>query len=301
MDEVFFPPRRLGMLVHGAFLLFCFAMMLLSLFWMTRLPFGSLYALSLLAALAAFLPIPFLAYRLYALYRAVYLLGRDRLAIRWGLRQEEIPLADVEWLRSASDLTPPLRLPHWALPGSVLGTSRHPDLGRVEFLASERDPHHLLLIGTPRRVFVISPARLQDFVHSFARMMEMGTLTTPSPLSVYPSSLIGEAWSVLSTRFFWSSGFLLNLALLVWVLLLIPTRPSIFLGFDPQGIPYPPVPSTQWILLPLESLFLGIVSWLGGLYFYRWSPYRPLAFLLWAAIPLTAILYLLAVYFATLL
>ncbi|MEJ5239956.1 MAG: PH domain-containing protein [Anaerolineales bacterium] len=301
MDEIFLPRRRFGMLLHGGLLLLSLAMVFLSIFWMTRLPFGNLYVLSLLAALIAFLPVPFLAYRLYALYRAAYLLGRDRLVIHWGLRQEEIPIADVEWLRPASDVTPPLRLPRWALPGSVLGVRRHPDLGRVEFLAAERDPQRLLLIGTARRVFVISPEDLPAFVRSFARMMEMGALSSPQPISVYPSFLIGEAWRSPGVRFLWSSGFLLNLLLLLWVLLLIPTRATIALGFDPQGFPYPPVPSTQWILLPLESLALGITSWLAGLYLYRWPPYRALALLLWGGVPFMAVLYLLAVYFATLL
>jgi hypothetical protein len=44
-----------------------------------------------------------------------------------------------------------------------------------------------------------------------------------------------------------------------------------------------------------------MTSWLAGLYLYRWPPYRLLARLLWMAIPLTAILYLLAVYFIALL
>ncbi len=301
MDEIFLPRRRVGMLLHGGLLLLSLGMAFLSIFWMTRLPFGNLYVLSLLATLTAFLPVPFLAYRLYALYRAAYLLGRDRLAIHWGLRQEEIPISDVEWLRPASDVTPPLRLPRWALPGSVLGVRRHPDLGRVEFLAAERDLQRLLLIGTARRVFVISPEDLPAFVRSFARMMEMGALNSPQPVSVYPSFLIGEAWRSAGVRFLWISGFLLNLLLLLWVLLLIPTHATIVLGFDPQGFPYPPVPSTQWILLPLESLALGITSWLAGLYLYRWPPYRALALFLWGSVPFMAILYLLAIYFATLL
>jgi hypothetical protein len=301
MDTAFFPRRQPGMLLHAGLLALCLGMVALSLFWLIRLPFGGFYVLALLAAFSSFLPVPFLLYRLYALYRAIYLLERDRLVIRWGLRQEEIPLSDVEWLRPAVDLTPPLRLPRWALPGSVLGMRRHPDLGLVEFLAAERDPRRLLLLGTSRHVFVISPADLQGFAQTFARLIEMGTLSPATPRSIYPSFVIGEAWQSAGVRFLWLSGFLLNLALLSGSLLLIPARATISLGFDPQGIPYPPVPSTQWILLPLESFSLGMTSWLAGLYLYRWPPYRLLARLLWMAIPLTAILYLLAVYFIALL
>ncbi len=301
MNTVFLPRRNLGILLHAGLLLLALGMVALSLSWLIRLPFGGIYVLALLAAFSSFLPVPFLLYRLYALYRATYLLERDRLVIRWGLRQEEIPLSEVEWLRSAAELVPPLRLPRWALPGSVLGVRRHPDLGPVEFLAAERDPRRLLLLGTSRHVFVISPADLQGFVQTFARLMEMGALGPAVPRSIYPSFLIGEAWQATSVRFLWISGFLLNLVLLSGILLLIPGRATISLGFDPQGGPYPPIPSTQWILLPLESFSLGMVSWLAGLYLYRWPPYRLLAMLLWMAVPLTATLYLLAVYFIALL
>jgi hypothetical protein len=71
------------------------------------------------------------------------------------LRVEDIPLSDIEFIRSSDDLTTPLALPTLRLPGGLIGMRRHPDLGAVEFLAA--DPKKLLLVATAKRVFVISP------------------------------------------------------------------------------------------------------------------------------------------------
>jgi hypothetical protein len=49
-------------------------------------------------------PVPFLGYRAYALLRADYYIDRDSLAMLWGLRVEDIPLTDIEWVRPASDV-----------------------------------------------------------------------------------------------------------------------------------------------------------------------------------------------------
>ncbi len=105
-------------------------------FNLTRAEIGPMFVADLLIGFLAFAPIPFFAYRAYALLRADYYIDRDSLAMLWGLRVEDIPLTDIEWVRPASDLTSPLLLPRFRLPGAVLGTRRHPDLGRIEFIAS---------------------------------------------------------------------------------------------------------------------------------------------------------------------
>jgi hypothetical protein len=114
-----------------------------------------MFVSNLFIGILAFAPIPFLGYRAYALLKADYYIDRDSLAILWGLRVEDIPLTDIEWVRPASDLTTPLALPRFRLPGAVLGTRRHPDLGAVEFIASST--RNLILIATSKHVFAISP------------------------------------------------------------------------------------------------------------------------------------------------
>ncbi len=289
------PPKRSGALIHGVILA---ALVLVSgwCFWnVSRTPVGPALVAYLIAALVTFIPIPTFFYRLYSLSRADYQLGRDSLGIHWGLRTEDIPLSDIEWVRPADDLTHPLRLPILALPGGVLGLRRHPDLGLVEFIASDR--RNLLLVATARRVFVISPAEARRFVQSFARAVELGSLSPSEARSVYPTFVVARAWDSRMARFLWLITLFLNVGLLVWVSTLIPTLSQVTLGLNAgQGI-VEAVPSSQLILLPLVSTFLSVAGWLTGLSLYRWDLQRPLAFVVWASSALSSLAFLLAVLF----
>lgn len=254
-----------------------------------------MFVMYLLMALITFAPIPFLGYRAYALLRADYYIDRDSLAMLWGLRIEDIPLNDIEWVRPASDLTRPLLLPRLRLPGAILGTRRHPDLGLVEFIASSS--RNMILIATSKRIFAISPQNAAGLVQTFARATEMGSLTPTEPKSVYPSFLLTQAWDSPIARFLWVSGLLLNLGLIAWVGALIPSLSQIPFGFNPFGAPNEVAASTQLILLPLVSGLMFVIGITAGLYFYRWDRQRPLAFILWSSSTLCAVLFLLAVLF----
>ena len=181
------------------------------------------------------------------------------------------------------------------MPGAVLGTRRHPDLGLVEFIAS--DTRNMILIATSKRVFAISPVNAVGLVRTFARATEMGSLSPAEPKSVYPSFVITQAWESPSARFLWMSGLLLNLGLIIWVSMLIPSLTLIPFGFTAFGTPKNIFPSVRLILLPLLSLAMYIVGVTAGLYFYRWEKQRPLAFIVWASSALCALLFLIAVVF----
>ena len=169
------PPKRVGLLIHAVMVLALSALAGWGIWNLTFTEGGLNFVIFLLDVLLALVPLPLFAYRLYALMRADYILDRDSLELRWGLRDEDIPLTDIEWLRPASDLTAPLRLPWLPIPGAVLGTRRHPDLGTVEFLAS--NPRNLLLVATSKRVYAISPENAAKFAGTFTRSIEMGSLT----------------------------------------------------------------------------------------------------------------------------
>ena len=146
-----FPPtKRYGLLLHGIILLVLGGVSGYGFLNLIRVEVGLPFVIYLLMALLAFAPMPFFGYRAYALFKADYYIDRDSLAMLWGLRVEDIPLTDIEWVRPASDLTRPLVLPRLRLPGAVLGTRRHPDLGLVEFIASSTQ--NLILIATAKRV-----------------------------------------------------------------------------------------------------------------------------------------------------
>lgn len=291
-----FPPSKsFGLLVHGLILLVLVGISSWSFANLPRAEVGPGFVNYLLLGILAFAPVPFLLYRAYALLRADYSIDRDSLAITWGLRIEDIPLTDIEWMRPVSHLTHPLSLPPLRLPGAILGTRRHPDLGLVEFIAS--DAKNLILVATSKRVFAISPENPAAMVQTFARAIELGSLTPSEAISVYPSFVITQAWEKPMVRFLWTSGFLLNAGLIMWVGILIPSLRSIPFGFDPSGTPVEAVPSTRLILLPLISGLMFLIGWAAGLSYYRREAHRPLALILWLSSTLCAVLFLLAVLF----
>lgn len=289
------PPKRRGLIIHGVVILVLTALAVAGFITLTRSEVGPVFLVSLLVALTTFTPIPFFVYRAYALFQADYHLDRDSLAIKWGLRVEDIPLTDIEFIRSADDLTVPLKLPALPIPGGLIGMRRHTDLGVVEFLAA--DAKKLLLVATAKRVFVISPENPSALTQTFARATEMGSLTPTESKSVYPSFVITQAWASNLARYLWLTALFLNLGLFVWTSLVIPTIPRVALGPQFAGSELATVPASQLIIFPVASLLLSVVGWVAGLYFYRWEKERPLAFIVWGSSMVMSLFFLIAVLF----
>ncbi len=289
------PPKQRGLIVHGVLLLVLVVILIAGFINLSNAEVGPRFLISLLVSFAAFAPIPFLAYRAYSLWRADYHLDRDSLLIHWGLRLEDIPLSDIEWIRPANDLTTPLTLPALPLPGGLLGLRRHPDLGVVEFLAA--DATKLLLVATAKRVFVISPDNPAALAQTFARATEMGSLAPAEAKSIYPSFVVTQAWESGLARYLWLSALFLNIGLFIWASLIIPGTPRVALGPQFLGSELETVPSSQLIIFPVASLLLAVAGWIAGLYFYRWERERVLAFIVWGSSTFTSLLFLLAVLF----
>ena len=263
-----FPPQRQrGLLIHLVLIAVLGAISLTMFWFVFQAPVGLLFTLDILVALLSFIPLPILGYRVYALLRGNYLMDRDNLRLIWGLRVEEIPVADVEWVRPAAALPVPLKLPWLSLPGSVLGRSAHPDLGSIEFMASDLDA--LLLVATARQVYAISPGDSTAFISAFQRAIEMGSLSRVAPRSQYPSFVVAVAWENVLVRYLWLAGAFLNIGLLAWVTVIAPGIQRIPLGFTPAGAPQDTVPGVQLILLPVLSALLFVIGFLAGLFFYR--------------------------------
>ncbi len=295
-DKTFLPPRRRGLFLHGVLLALLASLAAWGFWSASRAEVGPVFLLGILLTLVAAIPLPLIAYRLYALLRANYHLGREKLNLSWGLRIEEIPLSDIEWVRPATDLTTPLKLPRFRLSGSILGLRHHPDLGLVEFLAS--DAKSLLLVATAKHVFAISPKDPRQFAREFQLATELGALARSEAFSTHPTFIVVEAWKSLLTRYLWLSGLLLNIGILAWASILVPNLESISLGFDPTGAAHGPFPSIQLMLLPFISFMLFIIGWIAGLYFYRWEEQRILAIIIWASSTLTGILFLVGIFFS---
>ena len=148
---VFLPARRKGLIVHissGTVLLISS----ITAFWFAlQQQAGSTLLLLMAISIVLLAPLTMVVYRGYALLKASYSLERNGLHLVWGLRYEDIPLADVEWVRPANELGFHLPLPPLAWPGAILGTRTVEGLGLVEFLASDTD--NLMLITTPEPDF----------------------------------------------------------------------------------------------------------------------------------------------------
>ena len=115
------PPKRRGLIIHGVIILVLAIIAVIAFINLTRADVGPAFLISLLVALASFTPIPFFVYRAYSLLHADYHLDRDSLAIKWGLRVEDIPLTDIEFIRSSDDLTTPLSIAIPANPRRIVG------------------------------------------------------------------------------------------------------------------------------------------------------------------------------------
>ncbi len=295
MNTRLFPPiKRRGLIVHGLLVAILIAITSWAFFNLSRETLGLNFAIYLLVGIVAFAPLPLLVYRAYALFRAQYVLNRDSLELRWGLRDESIPLMDIEWVRPIDDLTYPLRSPSPALPGALLGVRRHRDLGVVEFIASEK--RNLLLVATPRRVYAISPQEPAEFTQTFSRAVELGSLSSAQPKSVYPSFVLAQAWASGLVRYLWLAALFLNIGLIVWTSLLIPSLSQVTFAIGASeggGV----VPAAQLVILPLLSALLTSLGWVAGLYYYRWEEQRVLATAIWASSTLTSLLFLIAVLF----
>jgi hypothetical protein len=289
------PPRQSGRTIHFLLILILTAIVVLLSVLLYRQPVDLVFTGYILLAVVVFVPIPILAYRLYALTRANYSLDRDHLTLTWGLRVEQIPVSEIEWVRPLTAVSQTIPLPFFRLPGSVLGSRHHPDLGPLEFLAS--DDKALLLVATSRKIFAISPDDPTSFLTEIQHAIEMGSLTPAVPKSVYPSFVVAQAWDSLAARYLWLAGFFVNIGLLAWVSLMTPGLAHISLGFLPSGAPRPPTAGISLILLPVVSFCLYLVGLVTGLMMYRREDRRPMAYILWISGVVSAVLFLVAVLF----
>jgi len=254
---------------------------------------GSYFILWLLATLLTFAPLPLIAYRAYALLQARYILERDGLRLRWGLRAVDIPLNQVEWVRRADEMGMPIPTPPLAWPGAVLGTREVEGLGKIEYLASDKD--RLLLVASDDAVYAISPAEQETFIRSFQATIEMGSLAPLAPYSTRPIAFVQSVWADKLARLLVIAASILLFILVILVSLVIPSLDSLVLGYNPAGITPEPAPPDRLLLLPVLALFAYSIDLTVGLFLYRRLETRPASYLLWAASPITSILLITAV------
>lgn len=250
------------------------------------------------AVLISLLTVPFLVYRYYALQQSIYELRRESVHLQWGWRSETIPMGEIEWVHPAHDLETPLRLPRLRWPGSVIGArifSRGPN---IEFMASRAED--LIIIAVKgNRYFVISPQDVNLFLEVFRKLTEMGALEHIPGESVQSRLLITNVWKERPALILISVGFLLNLSLLTWSLLVIPARAQISLGFTPEGIPHEPLDSVRLLLLPILNAISYFINLVLGFFLFRRAANRLLSYFLWGTSVIIAVFFHIGVFFIT--
>mgnify|MGYP005840082799 CR=1 FL=1 len=261
---VFEPNRSFGVVFHIFAILLLIGISGWGIWRAVHSSIGPAFLLYLLPASLSIGLIPLLTYRLYSLLGAYYQIERDGMRLRWGLRIEDIPMNNVLWIGSDAELGRKLPLPFLRFPGAVLGVRRTAQNEAVEFLASRS--RRLVIIVTQDKIYAISPTPPDIFLENLRSYMELGSLSPVAARSIRPSFLITQIWTLPSARFLILSGLALNLALLVWVSLAIPARPTIVLGIASTG---DRLPSVRLLLIPIISGFFFLVDLFLGLFFYR--------------------------------
>lgn len=292
-ETVFQPPRRTGLLIHSGLTILLLGGSAASLIAALNQEAGSYFVLLLLLSLVLLPPAVMAIYRGYALLQARYSLERDGLRLRWGLRGEDIPLSEIEWVRPAADLGYRLPLPPFSVPGAILGKNTLKDLGTVEFMASETAT--LLLVATAARVFAISPGDPRRFMRNFQRAMELGSLTPLESHSTIPAAFLQSVWSNRLARALLSASTALTLILFILTGVAIPSLSGVSLGYDLNGEPLAPSAPQSLLLLPTLAAMALAGNILLGLYFYRKVDRHPAAYLLWTSGIITPLLLIVAV------
>jgi hypothetical protein len=292
---IFRPPRRTGIILHGVAALFLAALGAFGIWKASLAESGSTFLIYLLGAILAIAFLPGLIYRMFALQRARYILARDGISLYWGLRREEIPINSVAWVGSADQNRMILSKPFFRLPGAVLGVQTQADGKPVEYLAA-RDTN-LVMIVTADHVFAISPANETEFLNTYRKLAEFGSLASIQSASVYPTFLLSRTWADRPARILLITSAVLALGLIIWVSLSIPNHPMTALRLNADGSPVELVPGIRLLLLPALNTFFFIADLLLGLFFYSRADTQSLGYLMWASSALTSLLFSGAVFF----
>jgi hypothetical protein len=274
----FTPPRRKGTILFVGLILILLGLSGFLLIFALDQQSSGFFVLALLGAVIALIPIPFILYATYALLRAKYMLDREGLKLRWGLRVVDIPMPDIEWVRMANANQAKLPTPAWSFTGLMRGVRHSPDLGEVEFLAS--DQNRLVLVGTTHKVFAISPENPNDFLRTFQSAFELGSITPLNPISKQAGTFFSAVFANRRARLLIILEGVLILALLVTVAVIIPSRPTITLGYQPAGLQTSSSPSDRLLLLPVLSFFALVVDLSLGFFLFRSKRTRDVAYLI---------------------
>lgn len=291
----FYPSRRQGLIFHliGVISLFLVGGVGLLQASLTQVSLN--FFLFVIPAAVAVVSIPFLLLQVFALLTASYALEKDGIRLHWGLRYEDIPEDQVQWVKPQSSYPGRLPLPFLYWPGAVVGERHLPDGQIIEFMADRSD--HLVLVSTESRLYAISPADPELFVRTYKRLTELGSITPIPARSVYPTFALRRFWEDRTARWLLMLGALLAFSLVALVASAIPGRESVVMHFSFSGTAAEYAPAVRLLLLPIINSAFFVADLALGMFLYRRVELRPLSYLMWATSLVTSLLFGAAVIF----
>ncbi len=276
----FHPARTLGFFVLIPLFLVLLALDVGCFFLFMRQEPGLLFFLLLIASFLLIVPVVFLGYRIFSLIFSAYSLGREGLRIQWGLRTELIPLSEIEWIRTPKEMPYDIPWSFLPMPGAYSGSVRSENYPLIEFIAS--DTLTMLFVGTSRCIYAISPARPQEFMAAFDRVLQMGTLNKVEWQTIRPVDWVNESLKNRTARFSIRGSLLLIIILLLWVGFRYSSRTTIGLAYSANGVPQVILPVRNVLILPALAVFCWLANLATGVRLYKTEQNRQLAELFWA-------------------
>lgn len=288
-QKVFSPARRTGMIFHLAVLALLLGVGAAGLWQANKSGFDFNFFIYLLPIFTALLGVPFLVYQAYSLLTASYIVERDGLRLRWGMRSEDIPENQVLWVRSQDQFEGSLPLPFLRWPGAVLGVRRLADGREIEYMSAGRQ--NLVLIGTAQKIFIISPRNPQEFLFTYQRFAEVGSLTPLVGRSVFPTFFLSHFWSDQAARWLLVAGALYTFTFLALTAWIIPSFATVNLHIELANTGADVVPAVRLLLLPVMNAAIFVADLVLGVFFYRRIETRVLSYLVWGSSLLVSLLF----------
>ncbi|RLD05910.1 MAG: hypothetical protein DRI65_07860 [Chloroflexota bacterium] len=287
--RIFYPPKQMGTIIHLLLMLLFSAAGAWGIWGVSNVEIAP-QLLPYIALIILFLAtVPYLIYRLYALHRSEYILERGGIKLNWGWRSESLPMEQVDWVYRLEDLeaAPHLPIIHW--PGAVTGVRRFQRGPEVEYLASRSKG--LVIIAAGERYYAVSPIQANEFISTYNELTELGAISFLETESVRPALILTDIVKIKPILWILISGGLLNISLLIWTLLVIPSRDLVSLGFTSGGLPHEGLDSVRLVLFPILNTTAYLANLVLGLFLFRNQENRFLAYLLWTGSLLVAILF----------
>jgi len=241
-----------------------------------------------LTVVFGFLLAGLIAYWVYGLTNARYLLDRNALVIAWGTSKQVIPTGHIERVFTGDEIEGRLHFYGGRWPGHWVGYGELPGGKQALFYATQ-PPQQQVFIVTPGLVYGISPAQQVAFLESLTKRLEMGPTQAMEQSSRRPPILDWTIWrdplglSLLGAA---TAGLVLLLGVLT---VRYPTLPMLIpLHFGASGSPDRLGPRVAIFLVPMIGLLTLLTNGALGALSYRHN--RLVSYMLWGSSVLVQVL-----------